>query len=156
MTIATTIRRPDPPPDERRPAALGERERAGCRLDGGHTESSPKPRTAQAFRPPERHRRVARFIGYALAAGDCDLFVDGTAVLVRHLDTAERVRLAYLALLSLPRTAAEAVVDATVSSRAAPYPDPAPDPWAAPWVAAEFARLRAERDRREPLGGGRR
>jgi hypothetical protein len=56
-------------------------------------------------------------LGYALACGDPDLFVDGTIVLVRHLDIAERVKLAYLAMLSLPESAAEAVVDATVPGR---------------------------------------
>jgi hypothetical protein len=153
--MQTQIRRPDPPPDKDSPGAVGAATGAGVLFTGDTATDSPKPRTAQV-KPPERYRRVARFIGYALACGDVDLFIDGAAVLVRHLDTGERVRLAYLALLALPRSAAEAIVDATVSSRAAPYPDPQQDAWAAPWAAAEFARWRAERDRREPLGGGRR
>jgi len=154
MTIQTQIRRPDPPPERQGPGAVGAATGATVQTGDGQTKPSAKTRTAQGQRPPERHRRVARFLGWALAAGDVDLFIAGAVVLVRHLDTAERVRLAYLALLALPRSAAEAVADATLPGRAVSYPDPAPDPWAAPWVAAEFARLRAERDRREPLNPG--
>jgi hypothetical protein len=155
MTIQTQIRRPDPPPERQGPGAVGAATGATVQTGDGQTKPSAKPRTTQAFRPPERIVRVARFLGYALAAGDADLFVSGTAVLARQLDTSERVRLAFLSMLSLPRSAAEAVVDATVSSRAAPYPDPA-DPWQAPHITEVFTAWRAERDRREPLGGGRR
>jgi len=153
MTMHSTFR-PDPPPERQGPGALAGATGAVVHSTGDAEPDSRKTRSAQAFRPPERFRRVARFLGHALAAGDTDLFISGTAVLARHLAPAERVRLAYLALLSLPRSAAEAVVDATVSSRAAPYPDPETDPLAQPWAAAEFARWRAERDRREPLSPG--
>jgi hypothetical protein len=152
--------RPDPPPEIERPGALAGATGANVLVTGDSAKNSKSPRARQPFRPPERHRRVARFIGYALSAGDADLFVDGAVVLVRHLTPAERTQLAFLAMLSLPRSAAAAVADATVPDRTGPDPAPDPDhdadPWNQPWVVAEFARWRADRDRRQPLTGGRR
>lgn len=76
--------------------------------------------TAPRDHIPERIKRTAKTLGYALWLSEADAWMDAACVMALRLDPQERAALAFAALESLPADIADAVAEEAIFGR---YPD---------------------------------